>query len=407
MASEKVTAMIEEIKALSVLELSELVHELEDTFGVSAAAVAAPAAGAAAAAPAAEEKTEFDVIMKSFGAEKIKVIKEVRAITGLGLAEAAGLQGRRRGPQEAARGRRRRGRARLSAFPSIRNVMSPRSRGGTFLCPGCSTKSKYQLYDSACCGKLSSVTEKGRDSDLFDPNNAFMYCLVAVVIVFVIAMSLRFIVLAWRRARKLGLSSQLLRRTAVSAAVFTVVPAISILLGVIALSKALGFPLPWLRLSVIGALTYETPAAAAAAQSAGTDLSRLITDPETFSTIAWVMTLGIVPGTILVPAFGKKIENGIMRIRSKDEKWGSIFMSALFLGMISAFLGMVFGTIREGLRGWIPFFVMVVSAVLMCVCALFVKVLKWKWMEQYALPLSMLGGMFLAIPITNLVDTLV
>ena len=90
MASEKVTAMIEEIKALTVLELAELVHELEDTFGVSAAAVAAPAAGAAAA-PAAEEKTEFDVIMKSFGAEKIKVIKEVRAITGLGLAEAKAL----------------------------------------------------------------------------------------------------------------------------------------------------------------------------------------------------------------------------------------------------------------------------------------------------------------------------
>ena len=91
MASEKVTAMIEEIKALTVLELAELVHELEDTFGVSAAAVAAPAAGAAAAAPAAEEKTEFDVIMKSFGAEKIKVIKEVRGLLGLGLAEAKAL----------------------------------------------------------------------------------------------------------------------------------------------------------------------------------------------------------------------------------------------------------------------------------------------------------------------------
>jgi large subunit ribosomal protein L7/L12 len=90
MASEKVTAMIEEIKALSVLELSELVHALEETFGVSAAAAAAPAA-AASAAPAAEEKTEFDVVMKSFGAEKIKVIKEVRAITGLGLAEAKAL----------------------------------------------------------------------------------------------------------------------------------------------------------------------------------------------------------------------------------------------------------------------------------------------------------------------------
>ena len=249
--------------------------------------------------------------------------------------------------------------------------------------------------------------QRGACFDLFDPNNTFMYCLVAVVIVFVIAMSVRFIVLAWRRAKKLGISTQVLRRTAVSAAVFTIVPAISILLGVIALSKALGFPLPWLRLSVIGALTYETPAAASAAQAVGTDLSSLITDPKTFATITWVMTLGIVPGTILVPAFGKKIENGIMRIRSKDEKWGSIFMSALFLGMISAFLGMVFGTIRDGLVGWIPFFVMLVSALLMCVCAVFVKVLKWKWMEQYALPLSMLGGMFLAIPITNLVDSLV
>ncbi len=87
--SEKISAMIEEIKALSVLELSELVHALEDTFGVSAAAVAA--APAAAAAEAAEEKTEFDVVMTSFGANKIAVIKEVRGITGLGLAEAKGL----------------------------------------------------------------------------------------------------------------------------------------------------------------------------------------------------------------------------------------------------------------------------------------------------------------------------
>ena len=87
MASEKVTAMIEEIKALTVLELSELVHALEEEFGVSAAAMAAPAAGAAA--PAAEEKTEFDVVLTGFdAAAKIKVIKVVREITGLGLAEA-------------------------------------------------------------------------------------------------------------------------------------------------------------------------------------------------------------------------------------------------------------------------------------------------------------------------------
>ena len=85
--SEKITAMIEEIKGLTVLELSELVHALEEEFGVSAAAMAAPAAGAAA--PAAEEKTEFDVVLAGFdAAAKIKVIKVVREITGQGLAEA-------------------------------------------------------------------------------------------------------------------------------------------------------------------------------------------------------------------------------------------------------------------------------------------------------------------------------
>ena len=86
MATEKITALIEEVKALTVLELSELVHALEEEFGVSAAAMAAPAAGAAA--PAAEEKTEFDVVLVETGSEKIKVIKAVREITGLGLAEA-------------------------------------------------------------------------------------------------------------------------------------------------------------------------------------------------------------------------------------------------------------------------------------------------------------------------------
>lgn len=88
MASEKITAMIEEVKALTVLELSELVHALEDEFGVSAAAPVAVAAAAAPAAEAAAEKTEFDVVLAAFGDEKIKVIKAVREITGLGLADA-------------------------------------------------------------------------------------------------------------------------------------------------------------------------------------------------------------------------------------------------------------------------------------------------------------------------------
>ena len=91
MASEKVTALLEEIKAMSVLELSELVHAVEEEFGVSAAAAVAVAAPAEGGAAAAEEKTEFDVVLAEVGAEKIKVIKAVREITGLGLGEAKAL----------------------------------------------------------------------------------------------------------------------------------------------------------------------------------------------------------------------------------------------------------------------------------------------------------------------------
>ncbi len=88
MASEKITALVEEVKGLTVLELSELVHTLEEVFGVSAAAAAVAAPAAGGAAEAAEEKTEFDVILKNAGASKLNVIKVVRAATGLGLKEA-------------------------------------------------------------------------------------------------------------------------------------------------------------------------------------------------------------------------------------------------------------------------------------------------------------------------------
>ena len=91
MASEKITALVEEVKGLTVLELSELVHTLEEVFGVSAAAAAVAAPAAGAAAEAAEEKTEFDVILKDAGASKLNVIKVVRAATGLGLKDAKDL----------------------------------------------------------------------------------------------------------------------------------------------------------------------------------------------------------------------------------------------------------------------------------------------------------------------------
>lgn len=239
----------------------------------------------------------------------------------------------------------------------------------------------------------------------FDVNDPFLYGIVAVVIAFVVIQSVVFLVMAWRQGIKIGISSAVLKKTVLTSAVFTVAPAIAILLGVIALSKALGFPLPWLRLSVIGALTYETTAAASAAAAVGATLSEKITDPKVFSTIAWVMTIGIIPGLVLTPLFSKKIEDGLVKIKSKDARWSEIFMSGLFLGMISAFLGVVFATVNEGLVGWIPVFVMLVSAVLMMLCGLVRKLTNAKWIEDYALPISMLGAMALSIPITQFIQS--
>ncbi len=241
----------------------------------------------------------------------------------------------------------------------------------------------------------------------FSVNSQVLYFLVAVVIVFVVAQSVFFTLRAWKRGIEIGMDKKVLKKTVVFSIVFTLAPAVSILIGIIALSNFLGFPLPWLRLSVIGSITYEFTASTTAALTMGVDITETITDPEVFSAIVWVMTLGIIPSLILVPIFGKKINAGVLKVKAKDAKWGSLFMDALFLGMISAFLGMIFATIGEGLIGWIPLFVMLASSLIMVACGLLVKKFEIKWIEDFALPLSMVGAMALAIPITNIVEKIV
>lgn len=239
---------------------------------------------------------------------------------------------------------------------------------------------------------------------MFNPNSMILFGLAGAIIIFVIAQSVFFLVRAYRRGKALGMDMKQVRQMMVSTAIFTFAPAVSILLGVITLAKFLGIPLPWLRLSVIGAITYELPAATTTANALGvTALSETITNPEVYTAIAWVMTLGIFPGLIWVPLFIKKIQGGLMKIKNKDSKWGDILMTALFLGMISAFLGMVFADIRSGLKGWIPIFVLLFSALIMSICGILVKKCKMKWLENYALPISMLGAMIFAAVITPMI----
>lgn len=236
----------------------------------------------------------------------------------------------------------------------------------------------------------------------FNTNSTFLYIVAGIIVAFVVIQSFFFLLKAWARARELGIEKKVLKRVVRSSAAFTVAPAIAIILGVITLSKFLGLPLPWLRLSVLGALTYELPAATSTASALGIPISAGVTDPQVYSTIAWVMTLGILSGLLIITLFLKNIQGGIETLKKRDTKWGDIFISAVFMGMISAFLGMIFADVAQGLKGWIPVFVMLVSSLLMLVCGLFVRVFKVKWMQDYALPISMLGAMALSIPITRL-----
>ena len=222
-------------------------------------------------------------------------------------------------------------------------------------------------------------------------NGTVMFALGGMVAVFVIAQSIFFLVKAVRQGRALGIDGKVMKKAALSSIIFTITPSISILLGLITLSKALGVALPWIRLSVLGAVTYELPAAEAAANAFGLSISNSITDPKVFSAMIWVMTTGCITPLIIVPLFLKRLRGGLTKMKKRDEKWGDIFMTALFLGMISAFLGM-------GVSGGLmPVLTLLSSAVIMVACGVVIKKTGAEWLRNYALPFSMIGAMALAI----------
>lgn len=237
---------------------------------------------------------------------------------------------------------------------------------------------------------------------MFDVNNPLLFLLAGLVITFVLGQSVFFLIKAWKEAIRLGLKKDLLKRIALGAGVFTIAPAIAILVGLLSLSKFLGLPLPWLRLSVLGALTYELPAAASVANIMKLPMDQTVTSAAAYNAMAWVMTLGIMSGILVILFFQKSMVQGLGKVRQRDEAWSKILMDSLFIGMISAFLGMVFAEVGQGLAGMIPIFVLIISAIIMAVCGLIIKKFDWKWLESYALPISMLGSMAMAVLLTQL-----
>ena len=262
----------------------------------------------------------------------------------------------------------------------------------------------------------------------FSKNHPILFLIVGIIIAVVLAQSIYFLVKSYRRAKAKGMDMKKIKKTITSAAIFTIAPAVSIVITIIALSNSLGVALPWLRLSVVGSLSYETIAAANAATGMGTDLSALASNmtASQYVTIAIVMTVSIMVGIWLVPLLAKKMQKGLVSFEKRDKKWSDILQSSLFIGMISAFVGYVFADVSRlwnstdgvfkyyatndlGVKvemtasstsGLIPVCVMAVSMVCMLICGLLMKKLKWNWLNDYALPLCMIIGMASAIPFT-------
>lgn len=267
----------------------------------------------------------------------------------------------------------------------------------------------------------------------FSLNHPILFVFVALIIAAVVGQSVYFLVKSYRRAKEIGMDMTKVHKTIKTAAIFTIAPAVSIVITVVALSKSLGIPLPWLRLSVVGSLSYEAIAAANAASGMGKTLAELtnMTASE-YVTITLVMTISIMVGIWLVPVVAKKYQAGLVSFEKKDAKWSEILQNSLFIGMISAFVGFVFcdvsrlwksvdgvftlvkekidknlgmttitTTTYTSTSGLVPVLVMLCSAGLMCICGLLINKLKWKWLNDYALPICMILGMAIAIPLTT------
>ena len=268
----------------------------------------------------------------------------------------------------------------------------------------------------------------------FYVNHPILYIIAGILVAVVLAQSVFFLVKAMRRSKELGMDQAKIKKTIKSAAIFTIAPAVAIVISVMTLSKKLGLPLPWLRLSVVGSMSYETIAAnnalSAMGQSLGSDVPLTA---QQFVNVLLVMTISIMVGIWLVPAIGKKLQSGMKNMGNRDAKWADIFQNSLFIGMISAFLGFVFCDVsrlwtadenghvtvmvsqflEDGTKqkvpvtytatsGLVPVCTMVVSAVVMLICGLLMRRPKLKWLSEYALPISLIAGMAAAIPLTKL-----
>ncbi len=230
-------------------------------------------------------------------------------------------------------------------------------------------------------------------------NSTPLYLISGLIILVIMLVCVVFMVRAYKAGVKLGIHKDVLNKTITSSISFTVLPSVSILLGVIALSGSLGIPLPWLRLSVIGALHYETNVADIAARSIGmSGLNANEMTAQAFVTIALLMSAGIIWGMVFNAVFGKKYLNKLQNMGEKKKSgagFGDLAMSAMFIGLVSAYIASYISNITsEG--NFMPLLVLFVSFLAMGIFLYFIEKKNVKWLESFSVAGSMLVAMAVA-----------
>ncbi len=239
-------------------------------------------------------------------------------------------------------------------------------------------------------------------------NSPAMYLICSGIVFIVALMCLFFMVRAYKAGKAIGMDTAKMKRAIIASATFAVLPSVGILLGVIALSGSLGIPLPWLRLSVIGALHYETQVAEAAAEQVGITLSAAQMTPEAFVTIALMMSFCIIWGMVLTIVFNKKYTerlsgNSGKKGASSFGGFGDKAMTAMFIGLVSAYIGSYIGDLVSGnglfsfTGAWIPLAVSAVAGLVMAGFIWLSEKKKAAWVDSFSIAGSMLAAMASAV----------
>ncbi len=233
-----------------------------------------------------------------------------------------------------------------------------------------------------------------------------MYLLAGGIIAIVLVQAFIFLIRAWREGKRLGMSSKQLRKVVISSSTFTLLPSVAILIGVLALAPSLGIPLPWTRLSVVGSLQYEGPAANNIAKAIlGSELPTDLMTPSAFASIAFGMTMGVISTSVFILFFYKSYQKKITKTATKDTKFTDVIFCSGFMGMVAAYVGdavsklrtltLADGTARP--RNILYLVALLVSAGAMAFFTVLIKKKKMDWLENYAFAFSMLLGMIASV----------